>query len=260
MIMNVIAITPRVGEKGVIRFFAGYRRKFFFWSEPTFTLNADEAIRIEGDMDAIDLASMLNVGFKKKCQAIVLSRDELEKMSSQKFYAIECNGKCETVYYCGEELVYDKNHRKVMRQIPQYDGNIMHCEFFKGRSNAELTLNRIRCSNTERVCIREVYLTEKNDFTIPFVLFALKNKQTKRTRYLKGYDLDGKPSDRLFFVDSMEKAWKVDIPTMQKVIDDIHAKHKIFLVMPHIYDGRDIPADKYVDKRTGVDITFKFDN
>lgn len=255
---NIIAVAPRVGEKGMYKFLKCVKRKFFFWSEPVFTYNINEAIHVDSYEDAEGLANYCCGKLGNAGHAIVLSDEDIEKLSSNKFYTIEkreSNG--DSSYYCGEDLVKDKNGVKVMRQVPLFISDITKAEFFKGNFDATRTLMRVRLDKNVRAAIHTVYLSEVNDYTVKCILFALTNKQTKRTRYLKGYDLNGKPSDRLHFVDSMEKAWKVDIQTMVSVIDDIHAKHKIFIVNVHLFDGRDIPSSKYAVEKRGLSMTYK---
>lgn len=249
--MRKIALIPREGETGVIMFYKGIRRRWFFWVKPEFTADVNEAKTFDSNYDAqvvIDVLYTCNLD-----KTIVIFDNMLvDEYQYNRFWVIE--------RVCGDYYSHDDIQRigKVAKPVPQYTSDIMDADFLKSVEMATQTLMRIRQTSKDRVRARMVYLTEKNDFTIPFILFALTNKNTKRTRYLKGYDIEGKSSDRVFFVDSMEKAWKVDVNTAIKVVDDIHAKHKTFVVNTHIYDGTDIPADKYKVKKSQMFSDFKF--
>ncbi len=253
--MYIVATKPIKGQKGVYRFLKGVKRVWFFWSKPVFTLDANEALRISDEDNAEGLTNWVSRKIDDKGYAMYLTKDELDKLYDHKFYALESIDDYDVAYYCGEE---EMKIGHGVRQIPQFTGNILQAEFHKSRENAEVTINRLRQERGLRVRIREVYLPVQNEFTLNKVIIALQNKQTKRLRYLKCYDINGKSSDRLTFTDSMGKAWKTTIPYMMKVIEDIHIKHKVFLVFTHWYDGNDIPADQFRERKTGISMTFKF--
>lgn len=253
--MYIVATKPIDGTKGVFRFLKGVKRVWFFWSKPVFTLDANEALHIPDEDNAEGLTNWVSKKIGDSGYAMYLTKEDLEGYYDQKFYALESDYDYDVTYYCGEE---EMKMGHGMRQIPQFTGNIMLAEFHKCRENAEVTINRLRQTRGIRVRIREVYLTAQNEYALNKVIIALQNKQTKRLRYLKGYDLDGKSSDRLAFTDSMEKAWKTTIPHMMKVVEDIHIKHKVFLVFTHWYDGKDIPASQFRERKIGIYMTFKF--
>ena len=251
--MNIIRISPKIGNDGVFRFLQCVKRKFFFWKEPVLTYDAREAIKGLSDDEANDLAHWLSKKFSD-CEVSVLDENEFEKMKEHQFFVIE-NNMFGTAYYSEEEFVREGNRG---RQLPKFELDIMKADFLKYKEMAATTLNRIRQTHFARVRIRPVYLTIRNDFTVPCILFALKNKQAKRVRYLKGYDLDGKSSDRVYFVDDMSKAWKVTIPMSEKVVEDIHQKHKVFIVETHLYDGTNIQPQNFRYKRNHFISDFKF--
>lgn len=251
--MIKIALIPKEGNKGVIKFFKGLRKKWLFWIYPEFTIDANEAKTFGSQYDAQTVIDVLS-----ECHIagtfIIFDDCCVEKYKYNRFWIIERKGGS---YYSHDDI---QRVGKVAKPVPQYTPDIMEADFIKSVEMVSQTLTRLRQSDKDVVRARMVYLTEKNDFTIPFVLFALTNKTTKRTRYLKGYDIDGKSSDRLYFVDSMEKAWKVDVTMAVKVVDDIHAKHKTFVVNTHIYDGDDIPANKFKYRKLQMFSDFKFKN
>lgn len=252
--MNYIMISPRIGGDGIYQFYQGVKRRFFFWSEPVLTYDARLAVTFLSDDDAGYVANWLSKKFPEQ-HVTVLNEQEFEKMQGHRFFVIEKTGNG-GAYYSEEGFVHDGNRG---RQVPKFELDIMKADFLKYEAMASTTLNRIRQTNYARVRILPVYLTVKNDFTVPCILFVLKNKQTKRVRFLKGYDLEtGQSSDRLFFVDDMSKAWKVDIPTSEKVVEDIHQKHKGFVVETHLYDGTNISPQNFHYKPTQFFSDFKF--
>lgn len=249
--MIKVALIPREGEHGVIMFFKCIKKKWFFRLKPEFTIDINESKTFSSIFDAQVVIDVLNTG-KINGNLIYFDDCQKEKYKTNVFWIIERSGGS---YYSHDDI---KRIGKIAKPVPQYTPDIMEADFIKSVEMVSQTLTRLRQSDKDVVRARMVYLTEKNDFTIPFVLFALTNKTTKRTRYLKGYDIDGKSSDRLYFVDSMEKAWKVDVTMAVKVVDDIHAKHKTFVVNTHIYDGEDIPANKFKFRKLQMFSDFKF--
>lgn len=249
--MIKVALIPREGEHGVIMFFKGIKKKWFFRLKPEFTIDINESKTFDSISDAQVVIDVLNTG-KINGNLIYFDDCQKEKYKTNVFWIIERSGGS---YYSHDDI---KRIGKIAKPIPQYTSDIMEADFMKSVDMVSQTLIRLRQSGKDVVRARMIYLTEKNDFTLPIVLFALTNKQTKKTRYLKGYDIDGKSSDRLYFVDSMEKAFKVSIPMAMKVVDDIHAKHKIFVVNTHIYDGTDTPASKFRYRKIQLLSDFKF--
>lgn len=250
--MSKIVLIPKDGEHGVFLFFKRLCRRWFFKISIEYTCDPNEACVFSTKSEEDSIIEYLK---KKNPDRTIAVYDDLfrESFKHNTFWLIE---RGDGTFYSHDDIHYVG---KVARPVPQYAKDIMDACFLKSVNMAAQTLTRLRQSDSDKVRTRMVYLTVKNDFTIPFVLFALTNKQTKRTRYLKGYDLYGKSSDRLSFVDSMDKAWKVTIPMAVNVVDDIHAKHKAFVVNSHVYDGNDIPSDKYkvVKKKLFSDFKFK---
>ena len=254
--MFIVGTKPLDGQKGVYRFLKCVKRKWLFWYEPVFTLDAKEALQIPDEDNAEGLTNYVSKKIGTKGYTFYATPKDIEEMANHKFYAIEtCDEYGDKSYYCGEELM---KMGKGVRQVPQFTGNIMEAEFHKSLTNAEMSINRLRQERHLKVRIREVYLTATNEYTLEKVIIALQNKQTKRLRYLKTYNLDGVPADRLTFVDSMEKAMKVTIPKMMEIIEDIHIKHKVFIIFTHWYDGKDIPASQFRDRKIGILMTYKF--
>lgn len=249
--MSKIVLMPKEGEHGVFLFFKRISRKWFFMTSPEYTCDSNDACVFSTKDEEESIVEYLK---KKNPDRIIAAYDDSfrESFKNNIFWIIE---RGDGMYYSHDDIHYVG---KVAKPVPQYAKDIMDACFLKSVNMAAQTLTRLRQSDSDKVRTRMVYLTEKNDFTIPFVLFALTNKQTKRTRYLKGYNLEGKSSDRLSFVDSMDKAWKVTVPMAVNVVDDIHAKHKVFVVNTHIYDGKDIPADKYKIVKAKLFSDFKF--
>lgn len=253
--MYIVATKPLEGKKGVYRFLKCVRRKWFFWSEPVFTLNQNEALRIESFDDAEGLANYVSKKIDGNALTCFMEPKELEELKEFRYYAIEMfNEYDHTAYYCGDESMQIGT---AVRKIPQFIGDIASAELFKAFDNASETINRIRQTHQIRCRITEVYTNVLNEYTLDKVIIGLQNKQTKRLRYLKTYNLNGKSSDRLQFVDSMEKAMKVNIPLMMNIVEDIHVKHKIFLIFTHWYDGRDIPASQFKERKIGIYMTMR---
>lgn len=252
---NVIVIKPAAGEDGVCRFLSHIRRKWLFWHEPVLCCDVNEAFKVYSDDDANALAHYVSGRLKFGHVVFVADTDEIERMKQYRFFVIEKNDGKNVSYYSHDEI---RREGRVAKPVPQYVDDIMEADFLKSADMAAQTINSIRQATKNCVRARVVHLTIKNNFTVPCVLFVLKNKQTGRVRYLKGYDIDGKSSDRLYFVDSMDKAWKVTIPMAVKVVEDIHQKHKAFIVETHIYDGNDIAPSKFRYKKTPILSDFKF--
>lgn len=247
--MSKIVVAPQLAEQGVVRFLKEIKRVFFFFKKIVLTYNVDEALDIQ-DPKVVDY-------MKEKYQdADVYLLEDQKELRNKRFYVIVKNPAGSKMYYTGDDYV--KLNDKVRKTLPVYKSDIMEADFFKSMDMTLVTLNRIRQSTDDNVIANSVFLTERNDYTIDCVVLALRNKQTRRLRYLKSYNLDGKPSDRLAFVDSMEKAMKVTIPMANSIYEDIHQKHKMFEVMTAIYDGNDIPASKFKNTQTRVMSDFKF--
>ena len=119
-------------------------------------------------------------------------------------------------------------------------------------------LTRIRQNSNEKITSYGVFLTVENDLNKPNIIFALTNKISKKTRYLKSYDLNGKSSDKVQMCDYMDCALQVTYDEALKIYDDLHTKHKSFLVNLHIRkDGENTPAKDFVCKKESIRIGFK---
>ena len=87
--MYIIATKPLEGKKGVYRFLKCVRRKWFFWSEPVFTLNQNEALRIESFDDAEGLANYVSKKIDGNALTCFMEPKELEELKEFRYYAIE---------------------------------------------------------------------------------------------------------------------------------------------------------------------------
>ena len=90
------------------------------------------------------------------------------------------------------------------------------------------------------------------------IIFALTNKNSKKTRYLKSYELNGKSSDRVQMCDYMDSALAVKYDEALKIYDDLHAKHKNFLVNLHIRkENENTNAKDFICKQERILVGFK---
>ena len=173
------------------------------------------------------------------------------------FYIIAKHTRKGLEYYCSEKEVYDKKLKRRI-QVSEFTSDIEKAEFSKSLENVNATITRIRQNSKEKITAHSVFLTIENDLNIPNIIFALTNRVSKKTRYLKSYDLKGKSSDRVQMCNYMDEALQVTYDEALKIYEDIHAKHKNFLVNLHIRKGdENTPAKDFKCKQESIQIGFK---
>ena len=176
-----------------------------------------------------------------------------ELIAYNQFYIIAKHTRKGIEYYCSEKEVYDSKLKRRI-QVPEFTKDINKAEFSKSIDSVNAILTRIRQNSTSY----GVFLTIENDLNKPNIIFALTNKISKKTRYLKSYDLNSKSSDRVLMCDYMDSALAVKYDEALKIYDDLHAKHKNLLVNLHIRNGgENTHAKDFKYKRESIQIGFK---
>lgn len=244
-----LAVKPK-DKDGVIMFVKSYKRDWLFGKKLVLTPLPDEA----NDIDEIALPRKI---FEKGHFVILDETDIEDYIEHNRFYIIAKHTWKGLEYYCSEKEVYDKRLRRRI-QVPEFTSDIEKAEFSKSLDNVNATLTRIRQNSKEKITAHCVFLTIENDLNTPNIIFALTNKNSKKTRYLKSYDLNAKSFDKVQMCDYMDSALQVTYDEALKIYDDLHAKHKNFLVNLHIRkDGENIPARDFVCKRESIRVGFK---
>ena len=245
-----VAVQPDDGKDGVILFVKSYRRDWLFGKKLVLTPLPDEA----NDIEEIALPRKI---FEKGHFVILDETDIEDYIEHNRFYIIAKHTWKGLEYYCSEKEVYDKRLRRRI-QVPEFTSDIEKAEFSKSLDNVNATLTRIRQNSKEKITAHCVFLTIENDLNTPNIIFALTNKNSKKTRYLKSYDLNAKSFDKVQMCDYMDSALQVTYDEALKIYGDLHAKHKNFLVNLHIRkDGENIPAKDFVCKRESIRVGFK---
>lgn len=252
-----VAVQPDDGKDGVILFVKSYRRDWLFRKKFVFTPLLGEALNLFAD-DATKTMYAERSLRKQGAYTRYVSDHDVEKLiAHNQFYIIAKHTRKGIEYYCSEKEVYDKKLKRRI-QVPEFTSDIEKAEFSKSLDNVNAILTRIRQNSKEKITAHSVFLTIENDLNIPNIIFAVTNKVSKKTRYLKSYDLNGKSSDKVQMCDYMGGALAVNYDEALKIYDDLHAKHKNFLANLHIRkDGENTPAKDFVCKRESIQIGFK---
>lgn len=253
-----LVVMPKDGKDGVIMFVKSYKRNWLFRRKLVLTPLLGEANFFE--MRDIGDAYTMGQDIMAQEKAVVeMWRDEeveLRRRNNQ-FYIIAKLTRKGTEYYCSEKEVYD-NKLKRRIQIPEFTPDITKAEFSKSLDSVNSMLTRIRQTSKDKITSYSVFLSIENDLNTPNIIFALTNRASKKTRYLKSYDLKGKSSDKVQMCDYMDSALQVTYDEALKIYEDIHAKHKNFLVNLHIRKGEEnTPAKDFKCKQESIQIGFK---
>lgn len=227
-----LAVKPK-DKDGVIMFVKSYKRDWLFWKKLVLTplLGEAESLLAEGATKAMYAERSLQ---KQGYYTFYVSDYDVEKLIvHNQFYIIAKHTRKGIEYYCSEKEVYDKKLKRRI-QIPEFTPDITKAEFSKSLDSVNSMLTRIRQTSKDKITSYSVFLSIENDLNTPNIIFALTNRVSKKTRYLKSYDLKGKSSDRVQMCDYMDKALQVTYDEALKIYEDIHAKHKNFLVNLHI--------------------------
>lgn len=249
-----LAVKPK-GKGGVIMFVKSYKRNWLFRKKLVLTPLLGEAMTFE-------YKEIVKVyGLKREIDNIVnteiLYDSEIEYYRVfQQFHIIAKHTNKGLEYYCSEMEVYDEKLKRRTR-VPVFTADINKAEFSKSLCSVNSMLTRIRQNSKEKITSYGVFLTIDNDLIKSNIIFALTNKKSKRTRYLKSYDLKGKSSDRVQMCDYMDSALAVKYDEALKIYDDLHAKHKNFLVNLHIRkENENTPAKDFKCRQEGIQINF----
>ena len=251
-----LAVKPK-DKDGVIMFVKSYKRDWLFWKKLVLTplLGEAESLLAEGATKAMYAERSLQ---KQGYYTFYVSDYDVEKLIvHNQFYIIAKHTRKGIEYYCSEKEVYDKKLKRRI-QIPEFTPDITKAEFSKSLDSVNSMLTRIRQTSKDKITSYSVFLSIENDLNTPNIIFALTNRVSKKTRYLKSYDLKGKSSDKVQMCDYMDEALQVTYDEALKIYEDIHAKHKNFLVNLHIRKGEEnTPAKDFVCKRESIQIGFK---
>lgn len=251
-----LAVKPK-DKDGVIMFVKSYKRNWLFRKKLVLTPLLGEAISIDnlGGADTVKAICSLR---EKGASYCYVGSCEIEKLvAHSQFYIIAKHTRKGLEYYCSEKEEYDSKLKRRI-QVPEFTQDISKAEFSKSVDSVNAILTRIRQNSKEKITAHSVFLTIENDLNVPNIIFAVTNKVSKKTRYLKSYDLNGKSSDKVQMCDYMDSALQVTYDEALKIYDDLHAKHKNFLVNLHIRkDGENTPAKDFECKRESIQIGFK---
>lgn len=251
-----LAVKPK-DKDGVIMFVKSYKRDWLFRKKLVLTPLLGEALTFCNVVDAYKMFNKI-ITINSNVKAEVWNGTFVDfYIQHNQFYIIAKHTRKGLEYYCSEKEVYD-NKLKRRIQALDFTPNITKAEFSKSLDNVNATLTRIRQNSKEKITAHSVFLTIENDLNIPNIIFVVTNKVSKKTRYLKSYDLNGKSSDKVQMCDYMDSALQVTYDEALKIYDDLHAKHKNFLVNLHIRkEGENISAKDFVCKRESIQIGFK---
>lgn len=251
-----LAVKPK-DKDGVIMFVKSYKRDWLFWKKLVLTplLGEAESLLAEGATKAMYAERSLQ---KQGYYTFYVSDYDVEKLIvHNQFYIIAKHTRKGIEYYCSEKEVYDKKLKRRI-QIPEFTPDITKAEFSKSLDSVNSMLTRIRQTSKDKITSYSVFLSIENDLNTPNIIFALTNKISKKTRYLKSYDLKGKSSDKVQMCDYMDSTLQVPYDEALKIYEDIHAKHKNFLVNLHVRkENENTPAKDFVCKRESIRIGFK---
>lgn len=254
--MLKLMVKPQ-GKEGVIMFVKSYKRNWLFRKKLVLTPLLGEALNIEKlghtELTKITLSLKLKNLFPYYLGSCYI--DEL--VAYNQFYIIAKHTRKGLEYYCSEKEIYDKKLKR-RSQVAEFTKDINKAEFSKSLDSVNAMLTRIRQNSKEKITSYGVFLTIENDLNTANIIFALTNKNSKKTRYLKSYDLKGKSSGRVQMCDYMDCALAVKYDEALKIYDDLHAKHKNFLVNLHIRkENENTPAKDFKCRQEGIQIGFK---
>lgn len=251
-----LTVKPKAGKDGVIMFVKSCKRDWLFRRKLVLTPLLGESIT--GTDANLEEVKNLHCLLRKKGEVNLISDIHISYLREHnQFYIIAKHTWRGLEYYCSEKEVYEKKLKRRI-QVPKFTSDIEKAEFSKSLDNVNATLTRIRQTSKEKITAHSVFLTIENDLNTPNIIFALTNRVSKKTRYLKSYDLNGKSSDRVQMCDYMDSALQVTYDEALNIYDDLHAKHKDFLVNLHIRKrGENTPAKDFVCKRESIQVGFK---
>lgn len=251
-----LAVKPK-GKDGVIMFVKSYKRNWLFRKKLVLTPLLGEAMLCKTNIEIIKLYDEIlanNNGLELSVWIDLYV--ELQRRYHQ-FYIIAKHTKKGLEYYCSEKEIYDKKLKR-RTQIAEFTKDINKAEFSKSLDSVNAMLTRIRQNSKEKITSYGVFLTIENDLNTENIIFALTNKNSRKTRYLKSYDLNGTSSDRVRMCDYMDRALAVKYDEALKIYDDLHAKHKNFLVNLHIRkENENTPAKDFKCKQESIQVGFK---
>lgn len=252
-----LAVKPKNGKDGVIMFVKSYKRNWLFRRKLVLTPLLGEAMICKTLIENNKLYDEIlanNNGIELSVWIDLFV--EFQRRHHQ-FYIITKHTKKGLEYYCSEKEVYDKKLKRRV-QVPEFTKDINKAEFSKSLDSVNAMLTRIRQNTNDKVTSHSVFLTIENDLNKENIIFALTNKKSKRTRYLKSYDLKGKSSDRVQMCDYMDSALAVKYDEALKIYEDLHAKHKNFLVNLHIRkENENTNAKDFICKQERILVGFK---
>lgn len=246
------------GKEGVIMFVKSYKRNWLFRKKLVLTPLLGEAMTFETHIESNKLYDDILASNNGIELGVWIDLSIEYQRRHHQFYIITKHTKKGLEYYCSEKEVYDKKLKRRV-QVPEFTKDINKAEFSKSLDSVNAMLTRIRQQNSnEKITSYGVFLTIENDLCKPNIIFALTNKKSKRTRYLKSYDLNGKSSDRVQMCEYMDSALDARYDEALKIYDDLHAKHKNFLVNLHIRkENENTDAKDFKCKQESIQIGFK---
>ena len=252
-----LAVMPKDGKDGVIMFVKSYKRNWLFRKKLVLTPLLGEAQTFDGVVYAYKILHKIE-GVLCNSEVEVWNKDFVDfYIQNNQFYIIAKHTHKGIEYYCSEKEVYDKKLKRRI-QIPEFTPDITKAEFSKSLDSVNSMLTRIRQTSKDKITSYSVFLSIENDLNTPNIVFALTNRVSKKTRYLKSYDLKGKSSDKVQMCDYMDSALQVTYDEALKIYEDIHAKHKNFLVNLHIRKGEEnTPAKDFKCKQESICVGFK---
>lgn len=253
-----LAVKPKNGKDGVIMFVKSYKRNWLFRRKLVLTPLLGEAMICKTLIENNKLYDEILASNNGIELGVWIDLSIEYQRRHHQFYIIAKHTKKGFEYYCSEKEVYDKKLKRRV-QVPEFTKDINKAEFSKSLDSVNAMLTRIRQQNSnEKITSYGVFLTIENDLCKPNIIFALTNKKSKRTRYLKSYDLNGKSSDRVQMCEYMDSALAARYDEALKIYDDLHAKHKNFLVNLHIRkENENTDAKDFKCKQESIQIGFK---
>ena len=252
-----LAVRPNKGKDGVIMFVKSYKRNWLFRRKLVLTPLLGEAMILETHLEPNKLYDDILASNNGIELGVWIDLSIEYQRRHHQFYIIAKHTKKGFEYYCSEKEVYDKKLKRRV-QVPEFTKDINKAEFSKSLDSVNAMLTRIRQNTNDKITSHSVFLTIENDLNKENIIFALTNKKSKRTRYLKSYDLNGKSSDRVQMCDYMDSALAVKYDEALKIYDDLHAKHKNFLVNLHIRkENENTNAKDFKYKQESIQVGFK---
>lgn len=254
--MLKLMVKPQ-GKEGVIMFVKSYKRNWLFRKKLVLTPLLGEAMTFETHIESNKLYDDILASNNGIELGVWIDLSIEYQRRHHQFYIIAKHTKKGLEYCCSEKEVYDKKLKRRV-QVPEFTKDINKAEFSKSLDSVNAMLTRIRQNTNDKITSHSVFLTIENDLNKENIIFALTNKKSKRTRYLKSYDLNGKSSDRVQMCEYMDSALAARYDEALKIYDDLHAKHKNFLVNLHIRkENENTDAKDFKCKQESIQIGFK---